>query len=67
MVPVMDNALYHNVHRIASLASFSKKSTVKIMKEHGINYVILPAYSAKKRDNLLVGMDIILRFRALIL
>ena len=42
MVLVMDNVPYHHVHVIQSLASFSKKSTVNIIKEHGINYVLLP-------------------------
>ena len=41
MVPVMENALYHHVCSIQSLASFSKKITVKIMKLHGIDYMLL--------------------------
>ena len=42
MVPVMDNALYHHVHGIPSLARFYKKSTVNLMKKHGINNLALP-------------------------
>ena len=42
MVPVMDNALYQNVHGIPSLTSFSKKSTFNLMKEHSIDYMLLP-------------------------
>ena len=41
MVPVMENAPCHHVRSIPYVASFSKKSTVNIMKEHGIDYVIL--------------------------
>ena len=42
MVPVMDNAPCHHVRSIPSLAIFSKKSTVNLMKEHDIDYVLLP-------------------------
>ena len=42
MIPVMDNAPYHHVHGIPPLVRFSKKSTVNLMKEHGIEYVLLP-------------------------
>ena len=42
MVTVMENAPYHHVRGIPYLASFSKKSTVNIMKEHDIDYVLLP-------------------------
>ena len=41
MVPVTDNATYHHVRGIPSLASFSKESTVNLMKEYGIDYVLL--------------------------
>ena len=41
MVPVMDNAPYHNARSITSLASFSKKIAVNLMNEHRIYYVIL--------------------------
>ena len=42
MVLVMDNASYHHVHGILSIARFSKKSTFNLMNEHGIEYVLLP-------------------------
>ena len=42
MVSLMDNAPYHHVRGIPSLASFSKKSTVNLIKEQGIDYVLLP-------------------------
>ena len=42
MVPVMDNAPYHHVRGIPSLTSFSNKITFNLMKDHGIDYVILP-------------------------
>ena len=41
IVPVMENAPYHNVRGIPFLARFSKKSTDNLVKEHGIDYVIL--------------------------
>ena len=41
MVPVMDNALYHHVRGIPYLATLSKKSTGNLMKDHGIEYVLL--------------------------
>ena len=41
MVPVMENAPYHHVRGIPYLTIFSKKSTVNLMKEHVINYVLL--------------------------
>ena len=47
MVPVMYNAPYHHVRGILPLARFSKKSTVKLMKEHSIDYVILPLTDEK--------------------
>ena len=42
MVSVTVNAPHYHVRSIPYLASFSKKSTVKLMKEHDINYVLLP-------------------------
>ena len=42
MVPVIDNSPCHNVHGIPSLASFSNKSTVNLIKEHSIDYMLLP-------------------------
>ena len=42
MVPVMENAPYHHVRGIPSLKIFSKKSTVNLMKEYIIDYVLLP-------------------------
>ena len=42
MVPVMDNSPYHHVCVIPYLASFSKKGTAKLMKEHGIDNVLIP-------------------------
>ena len=47
MVPVMDNQPHHHVRSITSLASFSKKITSKLMKEHSIDYVILPLTDEK--------------------
>ena len=41
MVLVMDNSLYLHVRGIPYLASFSKKITINLMKEHGIDYVLL--------------------------
>ena len=37
MVPVTDNVPYHHVRGIPPLASFSKKSTINLIKEHGID------------------------------
>ena len=42
MVPVMDNAPYHHVRGIPSLTSFSNKITFNLMKDHGIDYMLLP-------------------------
>ena len=42
MVPVTDNKPYHHVRGIPYLTRLSKKSTVNLMKGHGIDYVILP-------------------------
>ena len=42
MVPVIDNAPYHRVRGIPSLTIFSKNINVDLMKEHGIDYVLLP-------------------------
>ena len=41
MVPVVDNAPCHHVRGIPHLESFSKKSTVELMKDNGIDYVLL--------------------------
>ena len=41
MAPVMENAPYHHVRGIPYLTIFSKKSTVNLTKEHGINYMLL--------------------------
>ena len=41
MVPVTDNAPYHHVRGIPYLESFSKKSTINLMKGHGMDYMIL--------------------------
>ena len=40
MVRVMDNAPYNHVCCIPSLTSFSKKSTINLMKDHGIYYIL---------------------------
>ena len=53
MVPMMENALYHHVRGIPSLTSFSNKTTVNLMKEHGINYLNLPL--TDERISLLPG------------
>ena len=42
MVSLMDNAPYHHVRGIPSLARFYKKSTFNLMKEHGIDHMLLP-------------------------
>ena len=41
MVQVMYNSQYHHVCSFPSLTSFFKKNTVNLMKDHGIDYVIL--------------------------
>ena len=42
MVPVTENAPHHHVRGIPSLTSFSKKININLMREHGIDYMILP-------------------------
>ena len=42
MVLVMENAPRHHIRVIPYIVRFSKKSTDNLMKEHGINYVLLP-------------------------
>ena len=42
MVPVRENAPYYHVRGIPSLARFSKKITFNLIKEHRIDYVLLP-------------------------
>mmetsp|Transcript_21520 Transcript_21520/g.44287 ORF Transcript_21520/g.44287 Transcript_21520/m.44287 type:complete len:705 (+) Transcript_21520:260-2374(+) len=48
IVPVMDNAPYHHVRGIPSLASCTKKQMVEIMKEHDIDYILLPMTDERK-------------------
>ena len=47
MAPVADNAPYHHVCGIPPLVILSKKSTVNLMKEHIIYYVLLPLIDEK--------------------
>ena len=42
ILPVMDNAPYHHVRGIPSLTSFPKKIIINLMKEHNIDYMLLP-------------------------
>ena len=42
MVPIKEIAPYYHVYGILYLVSFSNKSIVNLMKEHEIDYILLP-------------------------
>ena len=57
MVLVCDNAPYHHKREIGSLANLSKKKTVELMEEYGVDTIDLPLVTAEREELCKSGME----------